>query len=225
MSENYVKEQQLPDIGLPFEVESEDGNTYTVDLFRPTLDTVDDLWNTFRKFKILFVDNVPYNLVQFTNMVMDIGTVILTVDDIGIIYITDTRPGIDADGHFLFWDRRTSGRHRVIMRAFEWLMDELNIHKINIDIPVYAFAALQRARKLGLRIEGLRRKAIMHDGRWRDVVEFGVLRDEITDAAIALGKLDRERDEEHWFGLMERDTPLFKKIVSAIDTDELEAVS
>jgi hypothetical protein len=222
MSESSVKPQALADLGLPITLESEDGEKYTIDLFRPTVDTIDELWQTFKNFKLLFVDNVPYDIRQFTAMVMHMGTVILTVNDVGIIYTTDTRPGIDADAHFLFWDRRTRGRHRVIIRAFRWLTQELEIHKLNVSVPVYAFAALQRARKLGLRIEGLRRKAIMHEGAWRDVVEFGVLDEEITDGALANCKLERTPDEDNWFGLLRHDAALFRKVAAGVDTPTLE---
>lgn len=197
---------------LPLVVESEDGETYHLDLYRPRVDDVVNLWEHVKKFRVLFSDNVQYDLPQFTQFVMQATTVIMTVDDVGVVYLTDVNANGTAEAHFIFWDRRIAGRHKVILSAFQWMMDLLEIQRLNISIPVYAFSALKRAKKLGLRLEGVRRKARLFEGKWHDEFLFGVLREEGTPEALAVGKLERTKEEDSWYGVLDNDNALLTKI-------------
>ncbi|MDN0075833.1 GNAT family protein [Crenobacter sp. SG2303] len=54
----------------------------------------------------------------------------------------------------------------------------LNLHRIYCGTFDNNHRMIRLAQKLGMREEGVRRQAAFKSGEWRDVVEFGLLRDE-----------------------------------------------
>ncbi len=72
-----------------------------------------------------------------------------------------------------------------------WLLcahgfNTLNLHRIACGTFANNTAMLALAKRLGMREEGRRREAVFKEGRWLDVVEFGVLRDEFFAAGDSL---------------------------------------
>ncbi|MBF0164651.1 MAG: GNAT family N-acetyltransferase [Magnetococcales bacterium] len=56
--------------------------------------------------------------------------------------------------------------------------EALNLHRIGCGTFSNNTAMLALAKRLGMREEGMRREAVFKQGRWLDVVEFGLLRAE-----------------------------------------------
>ena len=206
----------MSDLGLPFNVRSEDGLLYTVDAYPMTFENIRHLWTRFARHRVLASDFAYGEPGVFFRMIMARTTVVLKVGDVGILYLTDLIPGYDAEGHYFFWDRVTDGRHKLILHGLKWAMDSFNLHRVNIDIPKHAYAALHRVHKIGFRLEGVSKEAILYKEKWHDVFHFGVLVSELTDTALSSGFLERVGDERGWFGLLKRDSMLMKHIVETI---------
>ena len=200
-------------LGLPFQVESEDGQTYTIDAFEASLERIQRLWDHFGRHRVLFCDQMHGDFDAFVNMILSRNTVVLTVDDVGIVYATGVVPGYSAEAHFFFWDLVSRGRHRVILQAVKWGMDQFDLHRMDMLVPKHAYAALHRIYHIGFRLEGLKRRAQLFDGQWHDMLEFGILREELTDEALRTGKLERVEAERGWFGLLGKDVKLMNYIM------------
>jgi hypothetical protein len=204
-------------LNLPFGVLSEDEKLYKVDLWRPNVDDLRIVWDQYSRYKVLFSDVVLRDFNHFTAVVLSRSTVVLEVScerkRIGLLYATDITMNGSALVHFIFWDRKTKGRQRLILAVLQWGMDELELHKVNMTVPVYAYAALHRIHKMGIRIEGRRLEAILFDGKWRDVLEFGILRSELTDEVITAATLPRLDHELRWHGLLNNDPLLMRKVL------------
>jgi hypothetical protein len=189
--------------GLPFDVTERDGNVYRVDLFQRTMRSVDELWEKFSRYKVLFVDETQGNKEAFfSSFFLSPNTILLAVDDVGVVYATHITPGYDASVHYLFWDRKTAGRERILLQSLKWLMEQFGLVRVNVEIPDYAYAALRRSYRMGFRLEGIKRHALRHGGKWRDQFFFGVLASEITDSVIEDGAIPRTREEKNWYGLL-----------------------
>ena len=85
---------------------------------------------------------------------------------------------------------------RYAREASELIVDhgfrELNLHRIYCGTDARNDGMRRLAAALGMREEGCRRDAIFKDGGFRDIVEFGVLRDEFYARAGA-GQGQQER--------------------------------
>jgi RimJ/RimL family protein N-acetyltransferase len=220
MQAEAIQSSYVNELGLPIRVESEDGETYVVDVFRASFENIRRLWDVFNRFEILRTDDAPKTLREFTSQVLSRGFVILQVSDVGVIYLTQIRPGLSAEFHPLFWDKKTAGKHRVMMVVGRLLMDYFNLHRLELVVPKYAWAALRRLLKMGVCIEGVEREGALYKGRWADVLRFAVLRHELTDEAIEEGKLARTREESMWYGLLKDDEKLRSFVLGRVLRDE-----
>lgn len=196
--------------GLPMEIESEDGKLYTLSVYQPTVQSVDFLWREAAKYEFLFSDATLGDPERFVQYLLSPGVMIFLVsceeEPVGILYADQVREGIDARVHYLFWDRHPKGRQRLLLTAMRWFLDTFELHRFNMEIPVYAFAALRRMKKMGIRIEGRRRQGIFFRGKWQDLLLFGVTRSELSDAALTSAKLARTAEEADWFGVYSSDS-------------------
>ena len=206
-------------LGLPIELESEDEEIYTLSPFQATVDNMDYIWERVGAFEFMFSDDLHKDKEAFFNYLLSPSVVVLVVvegeDDltpVGIIYIDQIQLKHDARMHYIFWDRKQKGRHRVVFTAAEWFFNQFEFHRMTIEVPVFAYAALRRLRSLGVLIEGRKRKAIQRNGKWHDVLLFGVQSDEVTPRTIELGKLERTDDESRWFGLLDNDSAFSRTI-------------
>lgn len=101
----------------------------------------------------------------------------------GIIYMTDIKDGIDATGHYIFFDHSLgSDKTDLMERVIDWTFSDHGewraLRRLTIEIPEYAFALARHAqKKLGfggpfeyenanktIAVEGVKRDAI----RWQD---------------------------------------------------------
>jgi len=188
---------------------SEDGNTYYTTPFVASEAVLSDLWQKAQKFKFLFSDMTEGNEVRFRQHIISPGVVLLNIyqEDvalpIGLAYMDRLRPKMDAHVHYLFWDQTQKGRHRLLLSLIRWAIDEFEVHRVNIEVPEYAYSALRRMQRMGIRLEGRRRGAVRWREQWKDILTFGVVDGEISDEAIKEARLARKPAEDNWFGLLE----------------------
>lgn len=206
----------MTDLGLPLKIRSEDDLLYTVDTYPMTFENIRHLWDRFSRHRVLIADFAHEDPRAFFAMILTKSTIVLKVDDIGIIYLTEVVPGYTAIGHYFFWDRVSQGRHKLLLHVLKWCMDSFDLHRVSLDIPRHAYAALHRTYKIGCRLEGVTRETVLHKGKWHDMFHFGILESELTDTALETGYIERVGDERGWFGLLKRDTDLMNYIMEKV---------
>ena len=69
--------------------------------------------------------------------------------------------------------------------AIDYLFDELDLHRVEIDIRPENLASLRVVQKLGLRQEGLKERFIHIDGDWRDHLVFAITKEERVGSMLA----------------------------------------
>ena len=105
---------------------------------------------------------------------------------VGIIYFSDILPGLDAKGHYVFWDEAHLRKKTPVIQEAISLMFE-DVGRLTIEIPA-SFAVLARhaQKKLGfggpfrakggLQVEGVKRSAVRWRGEDVDLLILGRLR-------------------------------------------------
>ena len=107
---------------------------------------------------------------------------------VGLLYVTQVIPTVDAKAHYVFFDRKLSDKTGLLEGMIQWAFQDHDdwkpLKRLTVEIPEFAFAtARHAAKKLGfggdfiyrkdgkmLPVEGVKRKAI----RWRGS-EFALL--------------------------------------------------
>jgi hypothetical protein len=205
--------------GLPMFIESEDGINYMVEPFGATSAGISFLWENAGKHKFLFSDNYRGDFSLFVRYVLSQSVILMNVmnedsdDPIGLLYADNLAPGVSARAHYIFWDHKQVGRHRILFIGAKWLMQEFGLYRISIEIPDLAYSALRRMQRMGVRIEGRRRGAFLFEGSHRDLFEFGILKEELTDEAIEKAKLYRTPAEDSWFTVLDVEPALNRAIM------------
>jgi len=197
--------------GLPITVLSEDNETYYLEPFQATKESLDYLWEKAGKYSFLFSDITREDRKRFDIAVLSPATIILTVYQktdpgrraVGVVLADSIKPEWDAKIHYLFWDKRQKGRQRVLLVALKWLMKEFMLKRVTAEIMQYAYSALRRAKKIGFMLEGRKRAGTIWNGNYADVFLFGLLTDEITEESIKNAFIKRTPEEASWFGLLD----------------------
>lgn len=70
-----------------------------------------------------------------------------------------------------------------------FLFDELGFHRLELEIYGFNERALALAEDVGFVREGVKRKAYLRHGGWVDGVIFGLVREDLEEAAAAAGRL------------------------------------
>jgi ribosomal-protein-alanine N-acetyltransferase len=65
----------------------------------------------------------------------------------------------------------------AVALAIDYLMDDLGLHRVEIDIRPENAASLRVVEKLGLRLEGIKERFIHIEGGWRDHKVFAITAD------------------------------------------------
>jgi hypothetical protein len=104
-------------------------------------------------------------------------------DGNGVLYATSVMPGLSAQVHFVYWDRKLSPRIALTNEGLVWLVERLNLQKINAVIPDFCKAALHFAKKLGFVHEGVVRRYSYSGGKLYNAVYLGMTREEVLDGS------------------------------------------
>jgi len=112
---------------------------------------------------------------------------------VGIIRLSEIRPGEDALGHYIFFDHDLRGKTEVLKEMIDWCFSEHEgwtpLRRLTIQVPDFAFALVRHAtKKLGfggefthslkgkkVPVEGVKRKALLWRGSERDLLFLGIL--------------------------------------------------
>lgn len=112
---------------------------------------------------------------------------------VGIIRLSDIKPGLSAKGHYLFFDRQLSSKTEAIQAVIDWAFAEhsdwVPLKRLSVEIPDFAFALARHAyKKLGfggpfeynlkgkkIPVEGVTRQGILWNGTERDLLHLGLI--------------------------------------------------
>ena len=102
------------------------------------------------------------------------------VDLVGILRLSDIVVGCDATAHYFFFDGRLKDKTELLQRWAEWVASDHAgwpaIHRISIKVPEHAFALARHAKRhLQFVEEGVKREAILFQGKWWDEIHLGRL--------------------------------------------------
>lgn len=115
---------------------------------------------------------------------------------VGVLYLTEVLPGVDAKAHYVFFDRKLSDKTELIESLIQWCFEDHEdwkaLRRITVEIPAHAFSVARHAHKrLGfggdfvyrhnnknLPVEGVRRNVFLWRGRHEDMIQMGRLRPE-----------------------------------------------
>lgn len=152
------------------------------------------LWDKASKFRMLFGTEISGDFKKFAEVFLSQGSDEVTanlnglfwiVDDfVGAFYMTRIQPGLDADVHYAFFDRRHKGRLELARAMFRYVFDRYKFRRLTAEMPLNITPdAYKFAERLGFKNEGRKRKAAYFDGQFFDVNVFGLLKEELSDAS------------------------------------------
>lgn len=204
--------------GLPLSIDGTDGTPYIITPYKATLENVHYLWEEAGKYRFMFSDFIENRREQFLNYFLSRGVVTVLVSEaetdraVGIMYADEIKERHSARVHYFFWDKKQRTREPVILGVLSWFMREFDLNRVSIEIPWHVYSALRRVQAMGIWPEGIKRGAVRFNDEWRDLLVFGVLRDQLTSEAIKAGKIESAEGTEKWFGLLENETDLARAI-------------
>jgi len=150
-----------------------------------TVERIRFLWERLREFNVLFNDQVRVDfgsfvehfLLQVDGEFVPAG-LIWDVDDVGIFFLNEINEGVSATAHFVFWDRRFSGRRELCRKMIEYVFATYDIERIEVRVPIYAYFTIRAVELIGLRREGRLRHAVKYEDKWFDILVYSILRGE-----------------------------------------------
>ncbi len=120
----------------------------------------------------------------------------LEKDEENIVFGIETKEGqfIGVMGvHRIDWVHRTCTTGAIIgekdfwgkgfgtdakMHLLKYIFDDLNLHKVCSTVISYNKRSLNYSLHCGYKVEGTRRKHVFKDGKYRDLIELGLFRNE-----------------------------------------------
>ena len=152
-----------------------------------SLESLRHYYEKLKKFDVVFNDHVQNTPEGFASIFIswdEDGNItpnglLWTVDDVGILYITNLRPGYSAQAHFSFWDRRIRGREELIRKMIAYCFDRYEFHRIETRVALYATGIMGAVERIGFKKEGRARESVRFNGDWFDVNLYSILEGEV----------------------------------------------
>jgi ribosomal-protein-alanine N-acetyltransferase len=112
-----------------------------------------------------------------------LGFVILSNGTIvGQLNVASIQHGSVSSATIGYWIAKSAAGNNItptaVALAIDYLMDEVGLHRIEIDIRPENGPSLRVVEKLGLRLEGIKERFIHIDGAWRDHKVFAITAEE-----------------------------------------------
>ena len=139
------------------------------------------LWETFSGISGLLDDYGKGRFDIFVSKFCDPDSIWLECTDFpGVVYATGIRAGLSAFVHFTFLDRKLRGREQFLLDVLQWLVNMLQLEKVNCFVPDYCRTLLAFLGRLGFTTEGKIRNWSRHDGQLFSVVALGMTKEEVN---------------------------------------------
>jgi hypothetical protein len=147
-----------------------------------TPEKVNALWRVIRRHRTLFSDLTRDDPANFIRAVTAPHCLWLEVRErdilTGIIWFGDMHLVTEMTAHMAFFDRRAQEKLMLCREVIKWVFHSFPVHRINVTPPDMYVATIRLLEKIGLKQEGVKREAVLIDGKWRNQVLFGITRSE-----------------------------------------------
>lgn len=146
------------------------------------------LWEKVKAFPQVFDDYSKDDFNDFagkflvrSNVFVDIGP------GLGLAAGFGVRVGLDAVVHLVMFDRRLRGREWLFKEIMGYFFRVLKLRRMTMIVPagVKTRTTVRLAERIGFKLEGTMRQAMLIDGKYMDNVVYGILREELTDGPVA----------------------------------------
>ncbi len=147
----------------------------------------------------------------------------------GIFILNQVRLGLDAQGHFIFFDRVLVNKKTLCLTMMNKVFadEQLDLHAIRVDLPVYAgrlagflrkalffkYEAERRLPTKEAKVASRRHQAAYYNGRWQDVLLLSITKDEFHHEWTQHQQIGRKHSSDA--GTVER-----RDVVSTGDSTE-----
>ena len=65
---------------------------------------------------------------------------------------------------------------KEVLEGLKWLFQTLDIHRVTIECYSTNLRAIRFYKKVGFKQEGILREAVLIDGKYYDIISFGILK-------------------------------------------------
>jgi ribosomal-protein-alanine N-acetyltransferase len=107
---------------------------------------------------------------------------------VGQLNVANIQHGSVSSATIGYWISRAAAGKNItptaVALAIDYLMDDLGLHRIEIDIRPENLPSLRVVEKLSLRLEGIKERFIHIDGAWRDHKVFAITAEEKNGSMI-----------------------------------------
>jgi hypothetical protein len=140
------------------------------------------VWKVIKRHRTLFSDLTRNDSENFIRALTAPHTLWLEVREngtlVGIIWFGDLHLITEATGHMAFFDRRSHEKLPLCKEVIKWLFRSFPIHRLNVTPPDNYVGTIRLLKKLGMTAEGVKREALLYEGKWRNQLLFGLTRTE-----------------------------------------------
>lgn len=149
-----------------------------------TWEKVEHLWEQMRQYKTLFSDLTRDDFGNFFKALTRPNTLwfevwAVTGELVGLIWLADIEMTVDGSAHMVFFDRQPAEKQLVCQSLIKWVFKHYPLHRVTVTTPAIYFATQRMLRRMGFRLEGTKREAVMMDGKWVDTQFYGMTRSEV----------------------------------------------
>lgn len=141
------------------------------------------MWQLIQRHKTLFSDLTKGDEENFVAAITAPNSMwfeILKHDTVvGIIYFSDMHQVIDCNIHMVFFDRMPAEKYAVTKELIRWMFDNFPLQRMTSTPPEIYFATIKLAKRIGFRLEGSKREAVLLGGKWLNQTIFGITRSEV----------------------------------------------
>lgn len=144
---------------------------------------LEELWEQVQQHRSLFWEPQHSELENFVDILLRPGWLFFEVYKfghlVGFFYFTNVDMLTDIQIHGVSFDRKLQDKVHVVRRMLWWLFENYHIQRVEAAIPRAFRGTVRFLDAVGFRLEGVRRLALIYNGRWKDQAIYSVTREEV----------------------------------------------
>jgi RimJ/RimL family protein N-acetyltransferase len=143
------------------------------------------LWEMFNKIPGILDDYAKENYEAFITKLFDKDSIWFECTGFpGVLYANGIRTGLSAHVHFVFFDSKLRGRELFLINVLKWLVNMLQLEKVNAFVPKFCKSLISFLKRLGFREEGEVRNWSRNGGKLFNVVILGMTKEEVLNGGV-----------------------------------------
>lgn len=99
--------------------------------------------------------------------------------DAGLVSFTDIQPRVNANLHFIFYDKKLKGKEPVMLSIIHDMFELGKLRRITCGIPEDRITGIKLIKRIGFKQEGMLRCAYLRNGYYLNTGIYGLLREQI----------------------------------------------